>query len=109
MTREQPFHLGFEPPKYWPRFSPRTQRWISYVFLVVVIVESSSLFFQMLKAYQTQSVNDLDITAFSLLFFTNLYWIVYAAFVMYDIPILVSGILYVTFSGAILAAIMMYS
>lgn len=80
----------------------------AWCMLILVFVESSFLFLQAGKSFQNKEAGDLDLPAFCILLFANVCWVFYAAFVVYDLPLLLSGCTYVVGSILILVTIILY-
>jgi uncharacterized protein with PQ loop repeat len=78
----------------------------AWTMVFVAIFESSFLFMQAAKGFNTKSSNDLDLTAFIIVLVTNLMWFVYGTFVLKDVSIAISGLLYSI--GAILVIIVIF-
>jgi len=74
----------------------------------MVMLEASWLVFQVYKTYDTKSVDDLSLPAMWILLFTNAYWIFTGWIIMRDVPILISGVMYVGTTAALIAAIYTY-
>lgn len=76
--------------------------------LALVVVEASFLYLQAARGYQTMSAADVDLTAFVLLLITSVVWILYGWFVVKDLPVIVSGILYTVGTSLVLATIVQH-
>lgn len=89
--------------------STRTQRWLSWLFVICVCVEASFLVFQNVHVYRTKSAQDIDLTAFIILLVTNVFWMIYALTVLHgDLAVFVSGILYTIGSSSLIVAKVLY-
>lgn len=83
---------------------------MSWIFLFMVVAESSFLAFQAYKSFKTKSAGDIDRTAFFILLITNIFWMFYAIVILQgDVPILVSGALYTIGASLILTASFLYA
>lgn len=90
--------------------SKKTRKIMSWIFLFMVVAESSFLGFQSYKSFSTKSAGDIDRLAFFILLVTNIFWMFYAVVILQgDIPILVSGALYTIGASLILTASFMYA
>lgn len=91
-------HLPWKPLN----MSVKTRTYVSFLFLLIVLGEASWQIPQIIKIYETQSADDIDPTAFIILLVMNFFWILYAALIISDLPIFVSGVSYVALSAVTL-------
>lgn len=81
----------------------KKERVFAWLMLFLVIGESSFLFIQAAKGFSSKSTEDVDLVAFIVLLVSNIMWLLYGTFVLRDLPVMLSGVLYTI--GAILVII----
>lgn len=84
------------------------RKYYKAAMMVLLTIEASFLFIQAAKSFKTQSVNDLDLTAFIILLVTNIAWLFYGYAVVYDFPLMLSGGLYSVGAILVIVAILLY-
>lgn len=97
--------LGFKP---LGNLGPRSKYLLSILFLIVIIVESSFLYWQFGTMVHNKSAKDVSIVSFSILLVTNIVWLIFGVFVLGSIPIIVSGLLYTIGASLVIAARLHY-
>lgn len=102
---QDPFAIRW---KWLPEVPNNWKYTLSWLFFLSVLVESSFLAVQVEKTYRTESAEDLSLTAMIILMITNCIWILSAVFLLKSYSVLASGILYVSMSGMLIAAIVKY-
>ena len=91
------------------KLSKKAKKIMSWVFIIIVCVESVFLYLQAIKGFRTKSAEDVDRTAFFILLVTNVFWMLYALIILQgDLAIFVSGTLYVIGSSLILTTSYLY-
>jgi uncharacterized protein with PQ loop repeat len=98
-------------PTFWSAYIGKydtRQKVFAGIMLVLVVVESAFLFLQAAKGFRTQSTKDVDMSAFILLLIINVAWTFYGWLVVKDLPIMMSGILYVLGAALVLTTIFLY-
>lgn len=86
----------------------RKERIFMWTMLILVLVESAFLFLQAGKGFSTKSAKDVDLSAFILLLVTNVAWFLYGIFILKDLPVIISGFLYIIGSILIIVTIALY-
>lgn len=86
----------------------KKERIFAWFMMVMVVVESVFLFLQAAKGFETKSTEDIDLAAFILLLVINVMWFFYGLFVVKDIPIMLSAVLYVIGSALVILTIILY-
>lgn len=87
----------------------KTQRIFAWCMIVLVLVESSFLFIQAGKCFVTKSAKDIDLLAFCILLASNVLWTLYGAFVLHDLPLILSGVTYCIGAILVIVAYMLYN
>lgn len=88
--------------------SDRTKYILSIIFLIIIIVEASFLYWQFGAIYTKKSAKDVSEVSFTILIVTNIVWLIFGIFVLGSIPIIISGALYTIGASLVLGARLYY-
>jgi MtN3 and saliva related transmembrane protein len=80
---------------------------VVWAMITVAMVESTFLFLQAAKVFETGSADDLSLTAFSIFLTTSLLWIIWGILTK-DIPVLVAGSLSTIGTALVIVSIFVY-
>lgn len=99
--------------EWWKEYTDKykdnpKKKYFSWIFLIMIVIESLFLFLQAGKLFASQSAKDIDLTAFIILCVVNALWVVYGLWISGDLPIVISGILYVIGSILIIVCVILY-
>jgi len=97
--------LNFDP---YGSLGIGSKRVITIIFLFMVILESSFLYWQFGLILSRKSADDVSLVAFAILLATNVIWFLFAFLVVGSLPIAVSGALYVVGASLIIGAKLYY-
>ena len=97
--------LGFRPIG---TLAPQSKYILSIIFLIIIIIESSFLYWQFGTIIHNKSAKDISEVSFSILLVTNIIWLLFGIFVLGSIPIVVSGCLYTLGSAMVIGARLYY-
>jgi uncharacterized protein with PQ loop repeat len=98
--------LSFRP--WMHDVSSSVKRTLSYIFILVIVLEASFLYFQAFEIFRNESARDVSTVAFIILLITNCYWLFYAVNIVGSMAIASSGVLYIIGSALVLLGRAMY-
>lgn len=81
---------------------------LTIIFLIVIIVESSFLYWQFGVIMKNKSARDVSSVSYAILIGTNLIWLMFGIFVLGSVPIIVSGALYTIGASLVLGGRLVY-
>lgn len=88
--------------------SGRPKLILTIIFLIVIIVESSFLYWQFGVIMKNKSARDVSSVSYAILIGTNLIWLMFGIFVLGSVPIIVSGALYTIGASLVLGGRLVY-
>lgn len=77
---------------------------LSIIFLIIIIIESSFLYWQFGTIVHNESAKDISLVSFSILLVSNIFWLLMGVLVIGSVPICVSGGLYIVGASLIIGA-----